>query len=257
VKPARVGCVPYLNARPLVDYLEHPSWQGKVTVVYATPTRLAAALRLGEVDVAMVSSYEAFVRPDLEFVPGMSISTKGRVMSVRLFSKVPFEDIETLALDEGSLTSSHLVQVLLSELYGCWPILSDEPPVQEHMLERNDACLLIGDPGMGAPSRGLNVLDLGEAWDDLTGLPFVWAGWIGPVGLDSELCHLLAESKHWGERRLESLAEKHAELMGWEVAKCVTYLSAIMNFDLTPKHGLLENQYPIRVATPCPKEQVL
>ena len=268
MKPFRVGCVPYLNARPLVDYLEHPALEHKVKVIYETPARLAAGLRLGELDVAMVSSYEAFVRPDLEFAPDASISTRGRVTSVRMFSKVPFEDIETLALDQGSLTSNHLVQVLLSEQYGCWPILSSEPPNQAEMLRNNDACLLIGDPGMSAPSTGLNVMDLGEAWNELTGLPFVWAGWIGAREIDPELCHLLAEAKEWGLKILESLAAKHAQKMGFEVATCISYLTAIMNYDLTQehveglelfqalciKHGLLENQYPIRVAaSPSPQ----
>jgi chorismate dehydratase len=265
VRP-RVGCVPYLNARPLADYLELPEVADRVELVYDTPARLAAALRLGDLQVAMVSSYELLTRPGLQLVPGASISSRGKVRSVRLFSKVPFERIESLALDSGSLTSTHLAQVLLSELYDCRPILSSEPPDPAAMLARNDACVLIGDIGMSAPSEGLHVMDLGEAWAELTGAPFVWAAWIGEAPIAPELCALLLEARHWGVRRLRQLAEKHARRLGWDPAVCSSYLIDTMEFDLTPAHtqalelfqtlcithGLLQSRHPLTVA-PAPQ----
>lgn len=258
----RVGCVPYLNARPLVAYLERPEVSADVAVVYDTPSRLAASLRLGELDVALVSSYEALLRPGLEIVPDVSISTRGRVLSVRLFSKVPFEEIQTLALDQSSLTSSHLAQLLLAELHDCCPMLSSAPPDLAGMLVGADAGLLIGDAGMAADGTGLQVLDLGEAWTELTGLPFVWAAWIGE-NLPPSLCGLLLEAKGWGHNRLVALAEEHARRLGWEPGPSIEYLTEIMDHDLTPlhlqglelfqalciKHGILENLYPLRLAT--------
>jgi chorismate dehydratase len=330
----RIGSVPYLNARPLVDSLEndandatglptesqekrndatglptesqvkrddvndvagssHAEWpeeqfpktrpreeMGDVAgftitessrkpptktppleIVYDTPSRLATALRLGKLEAAMVSSYELLLRPGLQMAPDISISSVGRVMSVRLLSKKPMEEIETLALDQSSLTSTHLAQLLLAEIYSSWPMVSSLPPDPMAMLAQNDACVLIGDIGMFAPSDGLQVLDLGQAWHELTGLPFVWAAWIGE-NLDPALCSLLLDAKESGTSRLVQLAEQHATEHGWDRGLCVEYLTEVMNYDLTPehlqglelfqtlciKHGLLEYQYPISVA---------
>lgn len=256
----KLGCVPYLNARPLVAYFDEDITGYEVT--YDTPSRLAASLRLGELDVALVSSYELFLRPNLMMVPDISISTMGPVVSVRLFSKVPFSEIETLALDQSSLTSTHLAQVLLAELFDCSPIVSSEAPDQDEMLSGNDACVLIGDAGMSAGDKGLHVLDLGAAWTELTGLPFVWAAWIGE-DVAPEVVNALTLAKSWGEKRLVSLAVAHAAKLGWsDSGPSIRYLTEIMDYSLSTKHieglelfqamclkqGLLEHQYPVRLA---------
>lgn len=258
----RIGAVPYLNARPLVAYLEQPEAPTGVKVHYDTPAMLAAGLRLGHYRVALVSSYEALARPNLQFVPDISISTRREVRSVRLFSKKPFEEVETLALDSGSLTSAHLAQILLAEMYDVVPMVCNEEPDLHRMLERNDACVLIGDIGMWSDAQGLHVLDLGLAWTELTGLPFVWAAWIGEPGISPELIRLLQEAKRWGLHALNALAEQHAQEHGRDPAVCRDYLGRIMDYDLTRahldgielfqalllKHGIIEHLYPVTVA---------
>ncbi|MEP0766537.1 MAG: menaquinone biosynthesis protein [Fimbriimonadia bacterium] len=258
----RIGAVPYLNARPLVAYLEQPGSATGVRVFYDTPAMLAAGLRLGHYRLALVSSYEALARPNLQFVPDISISTRGEVKSVRLFSKKPFEEIETLALDSGSLTSAHLAQILLAELYDAVPMVCNEEPNLHRMLERNDACVVIGDIGMWSDGTGLHVMDLGLAWTELTGLPFVWAAWIGEPGISPELVRLLQEAKRWGLHAVNVLAEQHAQEQGRDPAACRDYLGRIMDYDLTRahldgielfqvlllKHGIIEHLYPVTVA---------
>lgn len=258
----RLGAVPYLNARPLVAYLEQPQCGKKVTVCYDTPAMLAAGLRLGHYRLALVSSYEALARPNLQFVPDISISTRAEVKSVRLFSKKPFEKIETLALDSGSLTSAHLAQILLAELYDVVPMVCNEEPDLKRMLERNDACVLIGDIGMWSDGTGLHMMDLGHAWAELTGLPFVWAAWIGEPGISPELIRLLQEAKRWGLHAVNALAEQHAREHGRDPAACRDYLGRIMDYELTRahldgielfqalllKHGIIEHLYPVTVA---------
>jgi predicted solute-binding protein len=79
-------------------------------------------------------------------------------------------------------------------------------PDLNEMLASCDAAVLIGDLGLSADGHGLHVLDLGEEWLSLTGLPFVWAGWIGDDGLSAELAETLqsaldhGQTENWIER---------------------------------------------------------
>ena len=167
-----VGCVPYANAYPLVRTLEQGT---QVKVIYDLPSRLPAMLASGEVQAILVSSIEAFRMPDARIVDGICIGSRRTVKSVRLFSKVPFAEISTLALDASSMTSNELARLVLKSTYGVVPKCQTAEPSLRDMLASADAAVLIGDIGMTSDGSGLHVLDLGEAWFAMTGLPFVWA----------------------------------------------------------------------------------
>ena len=172
----RVGCVPYVNARPLVAAFDQPN--EFVEVVYDIPSKLPALLDSGEVDSILVSSIELLRRDDLLPVAEVGIMSYGPVRSVRMLSKVPMKEIKTLALDQSSLTSNILAKIILAE-QGVFPKTETLDPDAPNMLARHDACVLIGDKGFEADGTGLVDIDLGEAWTDMTGLPFVWALWLG------------------------------------------------------------------------------
>ena len=87
----RIGSVPYLNGKPLVDWFHSEEAEGEVEIVYAVPSHLAAMLRSGEIDVANCSIFEGLQQPGLVLLPNISISADGAVKSVRLFSRVPLE----------------------------------------------------------------------------------------------------------------------------------------------------------------------
>jgi len=172
----RVGCVPYVNARPLVAAFDQPN--EFVEVIYDVPSKLPAMLDSGQVDAILVSSIELLRRDDLVAVSEVGIMSYGPVQSVRMLSKVPLEDIKTLALDQSSMTSNILAQVILAES-GVFPSLEPLAPNAPDMLANHDACVIIGDRGFEADGTGLVDIDLGAAWTEMTGLPFVWALWLG------------------------------------------------------------------------------
>jgi chorismate dehydratase len=188
-----VGCVPYVNAIPLVMGFVDSGDASPVKVLYDVPSRLPELLNSGEAQVILVSSIDAFRSPGRRMATGVCIGSDGPVKSVRLFSKVPPSEIRTLALDQASLTSNRLAQLILASRYGCRPSLVSLPPDLRSMLAVADACVLIGDIGMAADETGLHVLDLGLEWQLLTGKPFVWAAWIGGEGLTPALSRLLYE----------------------------------------------------------------
>lgn len=234
---ATVGSVPYVNALPLIGAFLREDLG--VKVVTDVPSRLPALLDSGDVAAILVSSIEALRRPGARVAGGVGIISRGRVESVRLLSRVPFGEIRTLALDQSSMTSNLLAQIVLAETWAVRPAVQPEPPDLDVMLSRHDACVLIGDIGMQADGSGLHDLDLGEAWTDLTGLPFVWAMWLGHEGLTPGLTADLAgalEASGLGADRAgawdeDFLAWAVAE-SGWDPRVARRYLLETMHFRL-------------------------
>lgn len=231
----RVGSVPYVNALPLTWNLEASG----VDVCYKVPSALPALLDSGECQAVLASSYAALAQPGRTFASACSVSTFGKVQSVRLFSKVPIHEIGSVALDASSLTSVNLTKIILAESYGLnldkVRFESYEPNL-ESMLEFQDACLLIGDIGMVTPANGLYLLDLGQAWAELTQLPFVWALWVGNQDLCPDLVRLLGRAKLQGLLHMTALVEQASRREGWTIESASKYLTEIMDYNLTEKH---------------------
>jgi len=233
-----IGSVPYLNARPLVRWFRDTD-EGRasgVRVVEAVPSALAGMLERGELAAAMVSSFELFRRPSLCFAPGVAVAADGPVLSVRMLSKAPIPEIRSVALDTSSLTSTALLKILLAEGWDLRPHYLPAAPDLDGMLERADAALLIGDAGYRDYDPGLHVLDLGAAWRNLTGLPFVYALWIGPRdGLTPEVVAALQQAKEWGRAHREEIACSEYARLGETYERVHHYLTHIMRYDLGPR----------------------
>lgn len=227
-----VGCVPYLNAKPLV--WSFASEDSPLKVQFDVPSRLPTLLDSGQVQAILVSSIEALRRPRI--ADGVSISSYGEVLSVRLFSRVPYDQIQTLALDQSSMTSNALAQILLAEQHGCHPNTTTLPPDLTTMLDAADAGVLIGDAGMRADGTGLHVLDLGAAWTELTGLPFVWALWVGGEGLDETLSGYLAAAAPQALDNLDTLLPTFAAESGFSEPLARRYFTEIMDYGFGDAH---------------------
>lgn len=244
-----LATVPYVNAYPLVFGLEE-AFGSEVRLLSAPPSSLPTLLDSGQAQAVLVSSIEAIQRPNRVWIGDLCIGSDGPVESVRLFSQVPFNKIRRVALDQSSMTSNVLALILLEGLFGVEPETFTAPPVQSDMLAEADACLLIGDIGMTAPSGDLEVLDLGQGWKELTSLPFVWAGWIGSPGFDPALPGLLEKAYElsgcgaWPADlapftqdqncRASSLTRAQAE-SGWTRERLDHYLNSVMIYRLSDR----------------------
>ena len=230
-----IGTVPYLNARPLVRWFADTE-EGRgsgVRVVEAVPSELARMLRRGECAAALVSSFELLRRPDLCYAPGVAVAAEGPVLSVRMLSKVPIPAVRSVALDTSSLTSVALLKILLAERFGVAPCYLPHGPDLDRMLSEADAALLIGDLGYREYDPSLHTLDLGAAWRELTGLPFVYALWIGPPDrLTPEVAEVLLRAKEWGAAHLEAIARTEYERLGETYERTHGYLTKVMRYGL-------------------------
>lgn len=191
----RIGCVSYLNARPLIHCC-HGS------VVFDHPSRLAEMLSHGHLDVALVPVFTAFKIPDSLIVDGVAIASLGPVFSVFMAYNGDLTDVKSVSLDPASRTSCHLLQCLLAEFHDLRPKYSSS--------EEADAHLLIGNQAIEfrehAPA-GTRFLDLGEEWLRRTGLPFVYALWLlrGGVAQACAVAEDFRRLKRAGLRRLDEI----------------------------------------------------
>jgi chorismate dehydratase len=170
LKSVRIGCVKYLNARPLVR-----GWLGEVE--FDHPSALCQRLANGQLDVALVSSFEFLRNPIYRIVDDVSISSDGPVHSVVVASRGEFQKLEEIELDPASRTAANLLRCLLAELGLSARLtanISHEPRLARGRL-------IIGDQAIEfrqSHRDAFQYWDLGEQWKKLTGLPFVFALWL-------------------------------------------------------------------------------
>jgi chorismate dehydratase len=210
--PVRLGAVGYLNARPLVYGLERST---RFDLRFDLPARCADLLHDGAIDLGLIPSIEYLrgpqsATPDSRYaiVPDLAIASRGPVTSVALFTSRPIADVRSIALDTSSRTSVALVRVLCARVFDVAPSLEQRGPDIADMLAHADAALIIGDRALlldpvetaarcGLPA--IEKIDLGSAWTDHTGLPFVYAFWAGfPGALTADDVLVLQQARDCG-----------------------------------------------------------
>jgi len=233
--PIRIGAVNYLNTKPLICDLDLLAPEAEL--VLDMPSRLADLLAAGQLDVALIPVIEYFRTSGYSIVPNIAIASRGPVLSVTLFSRLPWSSIRRVALDVGSRTSAALTQVILRQRYGVKPELVSLPMDADPETLDTDAVLLIGDRAMRACLPGYtHAYDLGEEWTEWTGLPFVYAVWAVRPGIDlGSVAEALTEAKQRGLRRIGPIAHAEAPQLGLDAGFCRRYLQSIIRFDLGPR----------------------
>lgn len=232
----RLGVVCYLNAKPLIDGLDRDP---ALHMVYDVPSKLAPMLDAGQVDAALVPVIDlARNGRRWQIVSDACIGCDGETLTVRVFSRVPAEAIRRLHVDGDSHTSVVLATLLWKELYG-----RDLEVVKftgNETLDECEAVLLIGDKVVHHTLLDYHIeTDLGSAWKTLTSLPFVFAVWAAPVGMDvSELSRRLTAARDRGERSAELIAEDFGPGLNWPVALAKRYLTKRLKFRMGPRHKL-------------------
>lgn len=217
----RLGAVGYLNARPLVWGLETSS---QFDLRFDVPSRCADLLHDRAIDIGLIPSIEYLRGDDYLAVPDLAIASRGPVASVLLFSKREPPDIRTIAMDTSSRTSAALVRILCAHHFRISPAFEPHEPSLEPMLSRSDAALIIGDRALfvgpeheRTPVRELEwsggrvtVFDLGDAWQAMTRLPFVWAFWAGrPGAVTPGHVDALRRARDEGVRQAEEIARRY------------------------------------------------
>jgi chorismate dehydratase len=251
----RLAASTYLNSAPLIWSFLHGSKRGTVDFVDAVPARCARLLSAGEVDAALVPVIEYQRIPGGALVPDVCVGSQKEVLSVVLVSKsAQLENIRSVALDESSRTSATLVRVIFREFLRREPEWTTRSPNLDEMLERNDAALIIGDPGMTFSRKGLRVWDMAALWREHTGLGFVFAMW---MVRDKRIDVDFAGARDEGLTQIEQIVSAYKDKIPMDLKKYLTENIVYriddsmerglqLYFDLAFKHGLIERVKPLR-----------
>lgn len=231
----RVGAVNYLNTKPLIERLTE--FAPNVELSLDLPSRLADQLAAGELDVGLIPVVDYFRGPNYSYIPNIAIGSKGPVLSVTLFSRVPWPEIRSVALDEGSRTSAALTQILLRQRCNIRPRVEPLPIDAPAEAADTDAVLLIGDRAMQSCLPGHPfAYDLGQEWADWTGLPMVFAVWAVREGVDlGDAEAAFRRAKDHGLATAGVIAQREAAALGLDPGYCRRYFTNILHYDLGPR----------------------
>jgi len=233
LKRQRVGAVSFLNTKPLIYSLIQASIP-EIELSLGYPSCLSDELRKGKLDLALIPIIEYFRQPDYRIVPNICIASKGEVQSILLFSEKPISQCQTVGLDSSSRTSKALTQILLAEYWKIYPEFIDCSPNTQPSNHQTDAVLLIGDQALRYREDTKYVIDLGKIWEKLTGLPFVYACWVGRSNFKfRDICQILIKAKEEGLSQIDIIAKEEAGKLGFPFELCYRYLTQHIFFDLS------------------------
>ena len=238
--PYTVYAVSYFNTRPLIHNLDQ---NPEVRLHVAPPAYLAQMLDHGLAHAALIPSIDyQLSQQQWVILPVAVIGTRQEVLTVRVFSRTPIDQIQTLYCDTESHTSVALVQIV-------WALSKQKLTIKPLTTDPSalPAVLLIGDKVIPQLNQWPCEFDLGGAWTDLTGLPFVFAFWAAPAdqNLDT-LIEILKKSWQQGMAHIEQIVDKYAAQHGLQPELAHKYLTENLCFDFgEPQKLALQKFYQL------------
>ncbi|VGO16180.1 Chorismate dehydratase [Pontiella desulfatans] len=218
---------PYSNSAPLVDKLTEID--PRVRVVNDHPSCLVRDLNAGRADVALIPVAHLFAHPELTMLEGLGVAADGPVKSVLLKCSKKMGQIKTVARDPASATSNALAELLLTKYFRQKIEMLDFQAV-----EQPDAAVVIGDRALCAAPAPAGDIDLAEAWQKWTKLPFVFAVWA--VRRDFPEIETVTQIAHKayaaGFRATEEIAERYARKLGGSQDFWADYLDHSIHYKL-------------------------
>ena len=261
----RIGRIPYINCYPVYGAIDRGIVPLDGELVDGVPTVLNRMMRVGELDVSVISAVEyATDASRYLLLPDLAITSDGPVRSVMMFSKLPAQELagRKVLVSRSSMTSVALLELLFDHVWRVKPQFvpanAEVADVNAFGREDHDARLVIGDAALLLNTR-LNgdgdplpagadyryAYDLGEEWKRWTGLPFVFAVWVAQRTADVQAALAvhgrLITSRNWGLEHRDVLARQASQATGVRESICLEYLSGL-DYRLSYSHlaGLTE-----------------
>lgn len=229
----KVSVVQHLNTVPLIWGVLKGEQQGRYELSYTTPASCADAVRQGKADLGIIPSIEYQRIERAQVLTGISIASKTEAKSVLLLSKVPIEKIKTVAVDNSSRSSAALLRILMRKFYAHFINVTPSVPKPVEMLKRADAALVIGDPALTFDGQVAEVYDLAAEWKKFTGLPFVFALWVGrEKSKPSRFRKDFESSRDFGLAHLDDIVAEYAPKLNLPPSGLKAYLTENINYSL-------------------------
>jgi chorismate dehydratase len=204
----RVGAVSYLNTKPLLYGIFRSPIAEEIELKTDYPARIASMLLNDEIDMGLVPVSIIPRMHEYHINTNYCIGSDGPVASVCLFSETPLNQVKKVLLDYQSRTSVQLAKILLKEYWKISPELVDAKEDFRDHIKGTTAGVMIGDRALQQRRISPFVYDLGEAWKNLTGLPFVFAAWISNKKLDERFVNEFDAANRLGLEQIEKVLQE-------------------------------------------------
>jgi chorismate dehydratase len=230
----RIAAVSYLNTVPFIYGIRHAGDDLRADLLLTPPAGCAANIKAGRADIALIPIAGIPDIPEIEIIGSHCISANDNVRTVVLMSASPLEEIHTIYLDPHSRTSVNLVRILATERWKIaprWLPLTDFADVKP---EKGVGYTLIGDKVFGYETQFPYTYDLAHAWNEWTGLAFVFAAWVARKGVDPARIDALEKALDYGIHHIEEAvtADRVERQRGVDHATAVRYLTENIDFEL-------------------------
>lgn len=228
----RVSIVRYTNTLPFKWALKRSAILQKIDLQEDIPSICAQKLKFGQVDLALVP---VAVLPELEtyqIVSRYCIGAKGKVDTVKLYSRVPIEQIEEVSLDYQSKSSNALTRVLFRQFWKKNIRYREALPGFEQTCGGTHAIVVIGDRTFELNGTFEYEYDLSEEWQRFTGLPFVFACWVSTKTLDDQFIQEFDNCLLHGVANINSAVEAESNLSPVNQQKILDYLTQRIDYPL-------------------------
>jgi len=244
----RLGRIPWINCYPVYAAIDRGLVPVAAELVTGTAADLNDLLAAGELEVSVVSAVEyARNAAAYHLLPDLAITSDGPVHSVVLFSRRPVHELDgaTVLRTSSSRTSVLLLELLCRHRFRIRPrfatVRAESSDLEALRGFPHEAVLVIGDAALLLASEGgyPYKVDLGTAWKEWTGLPFVFAVWAARREADHAAVRAihgaLLASRTWGLAHLDQLADAASANTGIERGVCRAYLGDL-DYALSYRH---------------------
>jgi len=177
--------------------------EGSIILEKDPPAICAEKLFNDTVDLSLIPIGAILGKSEYTIIGNHCIGANGRVETVELFSQCPLHEIESIYLDHDSRTSNLLVQVLAKNHWKISPNWLKPEIGYESKIKGKTAGVVIGNRAFGFAPNMEYSYDLAKEWQNMTGLPFVFACWASKKPIDIEFVNLFENAFKKGIEKLE------------------------------------------------------
>ena len=207
LKKIKIGAVSYLNTKPFIYGMQGEDFLNDYDLLLAYPSKLSKMLASGELDVALVP---VALLPELStytIVTDYCIGSNKEVASVCIFSDSPIDQVRRIYLDYQSKSSVALLKVLLKHFWKKEiPLIASRDDTYINEIGNENAGLVIGDRALHIGDRFAYRYDLAQVWNEMTGLPFVFAVWVSLKPMDEKQISTFSGFIQKGLEKIDEIA---------------------------------------------------
>ncbi len=189
--------------------LRRSGLMNRIELVEEYPARIAEMLLNDEIDVGLVPVAIIPRLKEADILTDYCIGADGEVASVAIFSEVPMKEIHTVLLDYQSRTSVALAKLLLQEYWQKKVIFEAAKEDFRLHISGNTAGVVIGDRALEQRKISAYSYDLGTAWKEHTGLPFVFAAWVANKALGEDFEDAFNLANGYGVKHIKEVVAEN------------------------------------------------